>query len=305
MYTTPKSYLDLLGLYGSMLKEKRQTYIKDREKLAVGVKKIEEAKKVVADLEAKLRKLKPVLDKKTEETGILMTKVQAEQTKTEQIQATVKEESKQAEQQAVRVKAVAADAQKDLDVAMPALEKALAQLDQLDKGDIMELGSYKTPPKAVMVVMEAVCLLLGEKTKWAYAKKVLTSSDFMKRLQGFNKDKISKQVKRDLRKYVKKKNMKPEVVGEVSSAAKSLCGWVHAMHMYGVVSKKVGPKKKKLEKMNKKLAKTKVLLQQKQDMLVVLEKRVRLLTKKLELVRAGREHTGREHTICWPWVLVQ
>lgn len=62
--------------------------------------------------------------------------------------------------QAAEVKAVQADAQADLDVALPMLEKALKALDSLTKNDITEVKSFAKPPPAVQTVMEAVCILL-------------------------------------------------------------------------------------------------------------------------------------------------
>lgn len=62
--------------------------------------------------------------------------------------------------QAAEVKVVQADAQADLDVALPALEKALKALDSLTKNDITEVKGFAKPPPAVQIVMEAVCILL-------------------------------------------------------------------------------------------------------------------------------------------------
>lgn len=62
--------------------------------------------------------------------------------------------------QAAEVQAVQTDAQADLDVALPTLEKALKALDSLTKNDITEVKSFAKPPPAVQTVMEAVCILL-------------------------------------------------------------------------------------------------------------------------------------------------
>lgn len=62
--------------------------------------------------------------------------------------------------QAAEVKVVQEDAQADLDVALPALEKALKALDSLTKNDITEVKGFAKPPPAVQIVMEAVCILL-------------------------------------------------------------------------------------------------------------------------------------------------
>ena len=64
---------------------------------------------------------------------------------------------------AEETKAIADDAQRDLDEALPALEAAVKALDSLDKADIAELRVFSKPPELVQVVMEAVCILMGQK----------------------------------------------------------------------------------------------------------------------------------------------
>ena len=44
--------------------------------------------------------------------------------------------------------------------------------------------------------------------------------------------------------YCAKPDFKPEFVGRVSAAAKSLCMWVRAMEVYGRIFRVVEPKKK-------------------------------------------------------------
>ena len=64
-----------------------------------------------------------------------------------------------AEQQSVAA-ALQADAQKDLDEALPELEGALKSLDSLNKNDIGEIRGYVNAPKAVEKTMSAVCIIL-------------------------------------------------------------------------------------------------------------------------------------------------
>lgn len=55
------------------------------------------------------------------------------------------------------------EARKDLEAAIPALEEAQKALQSLNKSDINEIKVFNKPPHLVRYVMEAVCLLLGEK----------------------------------------------------------------------------------------------------------------------------------------------
>ena len=85
----------------------------------------------------------------------------------------------------------------------------------------------------------------------------------------------------ELKRYVRKKAMKPTEVKKVSVAAASICEWVHAMHNYSKVALKVAPKKKRLEKLNKKLIVVRKTLASKQAMLAKLKKEVAKLQRKL------------------------
>ena len=58
---------------------------------------------------------------------------------------------------AEETQAIADNAQKDLDAALPVLEKANKALDALDKSDISEIKAFAKPPDLVMTVMETVC----------------------------------------------------------------------------------------------------------------------------------------------------
>ncbi len=85
----------------------------------------------------------------------------------------VEQEEAQVKEQAALTQLIKDDAQKDLDAALPALNAALTALNSLNKNDITEIKSFSKPPPLVLVTMEAVCILLGEKPEWDAAKKVL------------------------------------------------------------------------------------------------------------------------------------
>lgn len=57
--------------------------------------------------------------------------------------------------------AISDDAQKDLELALPALEAAEKSLQALNKGDIGEVKALKTPPPGVITVIETICIIKG------------------------------------------------------------------------------------------------------------------------------------------------
>ena len=76
----------------------------------------------------------------------------------------MEEETDIANMQAEEIKIIEDEAKVELDKALPALRDAAEALNKLNKNDITEIKGFANPPAAVQMVMEAVCVLLGEKT---------------------------------------------------------------------------------------------------------------------------------------------
>eukprot|EP00930_Biecheleria_cincta_P027502 TRINITY_DN19311_c0_g1_i1.p1 TRINITY_DN19311_c0_g1~~TRINITY_DN19311_c0_g1_i1.p1 ORF type:complete len:4103 (-),score=885.99 TRINITY_DN19311_c0_g1_i1:122-12430(-) len=281
VYVTPKSYLDLIALYLEMIMEKKDEKDIGLRRLQTGVDKIDEANRFVNNLQEELTKLAPFISAKIKEADELVPVVKEEQGKAEVIKQKVSGEEVIVRKQADEVQAIAADAQKDLDIAMPALESALKALDALDKKDIQEVKNFTKPPTLVVMTMEAVCILFQEKPDWDTAKKVMGRSTFIQDLKSFDKDNIPDKVLKKLTTYVTKPEYNPEAVGKQSSAAKSLCMWTFAMDSYSKVAKEVEPKKAKVAELNAQLAKANAELKTKQDNLREVESQVAALQKKL------------------------
>lgn len=293
-YTTPKSYLDLISLYLEVLNEKKEEVGTVRRRLSIGVSKMEETNSVVADLQESLTQLQPVLAQKAKETAELLKTVTREKADAQKVREITQKEEQKVSVKAAEVKVVKDDAQADLDKALPALAKALKSLDALDKKDISEVKSFAKPHQSVQTVMEAVCILLGEKTDWSTAKKVLSDVQFMDKLKNYDKDNISDGVLKKLRKLTALDTMDPAAVAKVSKACTSLCMWCHAMDIYSDVAKEVEPKRKRVAEMTATLDSAMALLASKQADLKAVEDRVAGLQKQLEDAQAESERLAKE-----------
>ena len=64
-------------------------------------------------------------------------------------EAVVLEEKDEVEKTASEAKAIADEAEHDMRVAQPELDKAKIAVAKLEKNDIVELKSFTTPPEAV------------------------------------------------------------------------------------------------------------------------------------------------------------
>jgi dynein heavy chain len=87
------------------------------------------------------------------------------------------------------------------------------------------------------MVMEAVCVLLNEKTDWAAIKVVMMEMNFLDRLKNYDKNNISDNILKKLRTYTKKPEFDPVIVGGKNAASKSLCIWCRAIDNYAKVAK--------------------------------------------------------------------
>ncbi len=106
------------------------------------------------------------------------------------------------------------ECERDLAEAIPALEHAIEALHTLKQSDISLLKTLNHPPHGIILVMEAVCILLGEQPDrvpdpdnlgsfkndyWPRAQKILSDLHFLLRLKKFNKDKIPQGVMDSIR----------------------------------------------------------------------------------------------------------
>lgn len=133
VYVTPKSYLDLLSTYTTLLANKRQELAGSRQRFVTGVAKLEDTKAMVAGLQTELTALEPVLVAKTQESLVLLQQVAVEQADAALVRHRVEAEEATVKKQAYAVAEVQAEAQRELDVAMPAFDRAIKALDALDR----------------------------------------------------------------------------------------------------------------------------------------------------------------------------
>ncbi|CAB1327056.1 unnamed protein product, partial [Coregonus sp. 'balchen'] len=274
-YTTPTSYLELINLYLAMLGEKRQQLVAARDRVKNGLTKLLETNVLVDKMKIDLSALEPVLKQKSIDVNALMGKLAVDQESADKVRKVVKEDEALAKVKAEDTQAIAADAQRDLDEALPALEGANKALDSLDKADISEIRVFTKPPDMVMTVMEAVCILLGSKPDWSSAKQVLGDSYFLRKLMEYDKE-----------------NMKPQIlqkVEKVSKACKSMCMWVRAMDLYSRVLKEVGPKKERLAAAQMELNATMATLKEKQAQLQEVQNKIKILQDQFDQSIAEKE----------------
>jgi dynein heavy chain len=110
VYTTPKSYLDLISLYLQVLEEKRTEFHNNKSRLANGLSKLTEANKEIAELNIKLTEMRPVLITKNEELKVALVKVNADKEIADAKEKVVSAEAEVVNKKAAEAQAIADDA---------------------------------------------------------------------------------------------------------------------------------------------------------------------------------------------------
>ncbi|GFR47539.1 hypothetical protein Agub_g9261 [Astrephomene gubernaculifera] len=165
------------------------------------------------------------------------------------------------EKAASAIKPIKDECEADLAVVLPMLNNALRALDSLTKANITEIKNMKNPPRAVKLVMEAVCKMLSIRPNkvndpanparkvndyWAPSKALLADPKFLEMLMRYDKDNIPPSIISAVQPYMAMDEFDPNAVRKASAAAYGLCCWVRAMVEYDKAVKVVAPKKAKL-----------------------------------------------------------
>jgi dynein heavy chain len=162
-YTTPTSYLELIRLYIEMLKQQKEVVSAKESRYRLGLQKLTETEVMVDGLQKELTEMQPILKQAQLDTNVLLENVAKDQKEADEQQKIVSKDVEAAKIVAKAVSTIKADCEADLAVAMPAYEASIKALNALDKKHIQELKSFSSPPPAVGLTLNGVCLLFGVK----------------------------------------------------------------------------------------------------------------------------------------------
>eukprot|EP00762_Andalucia_godoyi_P004499 ANDGO_05184.mRNA.1 Dynein-1-beta heavy chain len=246
-YVTPTNYLELVKVYESLLSEKRK-YIGDlANKLRNGLDKLEDTAKQVASMKVELEEKKKIVAKSQKECEDLLVVIVQEKRIVDEQEKEVRADEIKISKEKDEAMSMAAEAQAELDKAIPALEAAQKALESLSKSDVSEVRAYAKPPPDVQTTLSAVMVVLKKQPTWDEAKRVMGDANFLSMLMNYDASNLSDALLSKISKFTSREDFTPELVGKVSRAASGMCLWVHAIENFGRVSKVVGPKRARVQ----------------------------------------------------------
>ena len=298
VYITPKSYLDLIKVYIEGLKKKRKQVDDNKDRLVGGIEKLKETNINIAGMKKRLEVLQPKLKEKSEVLEVSQKKVNEEQRIATEKEKLVTIQKDEVNEKATRAKAIADEAEAELNILKPELTAAMSEVRQLDRKSISEIKMFNNPPQLVVMVMESVMLLLEEKTDWNSIRSTLSDSGgFVDRLVNFGEKVVllpESVIKKLRTNYLSNPEFEPDKVASRSVAAKTIVKWVKAMNNFYDVLKKAEPKRKKYQEEKANLDIANKALSQKVKELDEIKARVAKLRADCEGLQAERNKLADE-----------
>jgi dynein heavy chain len=309
VYTTPKSFLELLKLYQGLLEKKRKEANSGIDRLAMGLQKLKETAEAVTQIEADLKIALEEADQKRSTAEGIAEVVSKEK-------AIVEIETAKAQVQAKEVAVIQADVmerqrstEEDLAKAEPMVEAAMAALNTLDKKDLGEAKTMAKPPSGVDDVFAATMVLLAgvhpnvivqkngkvKDKSWDACKKQLLGSipeyiEYLKAIKaGVDDRSIPKQNFSEVKELTKLEHFTPEIIATKNKAASGLCSFILNIVLYYEVVVTVEPKRKALAEANEQLESANSSLKTVMDLVADLEAKLAKLTTELNAANKEKQ----------------
>ncbi|KAK0418155.1 hypothetical protein QR680_013403 [Steinernema hermaphroditum] len=257
-----QKFLDFLVTFAYLAARKRNSLNVLDKRYKSGVERLTKADAQMTFLQGELARLKPELVQTSLETTILMSTIEKETMELENVKEVVAANEHKANEAATKAQALKVECEREVAEAIPALEAAIEALNVMNPSDISSLKTMRFPPRGVRLVVEAVCILLGERPVrgydengkafldyWPKGQKMLSDIHFMSRIRTFPRDSIPTHTMRTIRRnYLSRPEFDADNMKAVSLAAEGLCLWIRALDVYNTISKVVEPKKERLRR---------------------------------------------------------
>ena len=150
------------------------------------------------------------------------------------------------------VKLLKAEIESYLTESKPILDSVNVALSKLNKASIDELKKFRSPPRKVKEVLEAVCVLKGVAPDiygdyWLSAKRMMSEFGFIQSLISFDCENVRPEYMKFIReRYLTDLRFNPETIAKISKPCSDLCSWVLAVEKSYRVHEVIREKRAKL-----------------------------------------------------------
>ena len=243
-YTTPTSFLELIKFYKSLLKQKVDKISDNISRLETGLSTMKSTTEQVEGLKQKLEIKMVDVKQQEEETNKLIEIVGKESLIAEEEQKLANIEQDKTTALADEAARIKAEADTQLEEALPAMKAAEEAVNCLSKTSIQELKSLPKPPKECESVTTTVLMLRGEKKNysWQNAQKMMNKPDkFIEEIKAFDGRDIDEGILAKIAPIRAEPFFTFDIMKGKSQAAAYLCLYVNNIITFNTIYKNVKP----------------------------------------------------------------
>ncbi|RHZ17115.1 hypothetical protein DYB37_003140 [Aphanomyces astaci] len=309
VYTTPKTYLEFLALYTTLLVTKQHDMIKAIFRLQSGLDKLESTSHIVANIEEDLSKTLEEAMKKKAIAEEMADVVAADKLIVEQETEKANVEAQKCAVIHADMAVKKADTESDLAAAQPMVDAAMAALDTLNRKDLGNCKTMSKPPAGVGDIFASVLVLFAginpdvpvqkngkikEKDRaWENCKKILLANvngliDELKNFKNLvDTNAVPEANWKEIRPLLELPHFNVEIIEKRNSAAAGLCAWVINIVLYYDVLVTIEPKRKALQEITDKYTVA-------NEKLAAVQTKVQGLQERLTKLTAAYEQTNED-----------
>ncbi|RHY37619.1 hypothetical protein DYB25_004897 [Aphanomyces astaci] len=309
VYTTPKTYLEFLALYTTLLVTKQHDMAKAIFRLQSGLDKLESTSHIVANIEEDLSKTLEEAMKKKAIAEEMADVVAADKLIVEQETEKANVEAQKCAVIHADMAVKKADTESDLAAAQPMVDAAMAALDTLNRKDLGNCKTMSKPPAGVGDIFASVLVLFAginpdvpvqkngkikEKDRaWDNCKKILLANvngliDELKNFKNLvDTNAVPEANWKEIRPLLELPHFNVEIIEKRNSAAAGLCAWVINIVLYYDVLVTIEPKRKALQEITDKYTVA-------NEKLAAVQTKVQGLQERLTKLTAAYEQTNED-----------
>ncbi|CAJ1459802.1 unnamed protein product, partial [Effrenium voratum] len=300
--TTPKSFLELISFYVRMLTEKQASVDYNVSRLERGLNIMRDVQNGVADLKKDLEVTLVQVDEKKISTEELIKQVTVASAAAAVEREAARQEQGKCEALATEAQRMKMEADHELNDALPAMEKAAAAVDCLDKASIQELKAFPKPPHECIDVVAACGFLLKQekrKLDWKGCQKMMQSpQQFIDDVKSFNAEEIPEQVLANTDALIALPFFNFESMKSKSVAAAYLTNWVVNIVTYNKIYTKVAPLMEKVRVANETTESAKLQLREVESRVEAVEANCAELDQQLSNALLDKDTMERQAASC-------
>uniref|UniRef100_A0A915D8F2 Dynein heavy chain n=1 Tax=Ditylenchus dipsaci TaxID=166011 RepID=A0A915D8F2_9BILA len=162
MALTPRHFLDFIKHYINLFHEKRKDLEEEKIHLNIGLNKIRETQEQVKELQISLKQKSVELHEKKEAANAKLKQMLGDQQEAEKEKLLSENLQKELRVQLEEISETKKCVGSELSQVEPTVEEAKSAVKGIKKTQLVELRSMNSPPSAVKLALESICLLMGE-----------------------------------------------------------------------------------------------------------------------------------------------